>query len=312
MGFGCWAIGGPFWSGRMPIGWGVVDDTESIRAIHRALELGVTFFDTADVYGAGHSERILGQALAGRREQVCIATKFGNKFDETSRRMAGSDASPKYIRQACLASLRRLGVEYIDLYQLHLGLPIAKVGPVVETLEALVAEGLIRGYGWSTDDPEGARVFARGPNCIAVQHRLNVIEDHAPMLAVCTELNLASINRSPLAMGLLTGKFQSDSTIAKDDIRSANPAWMVYFKNGKPSDEWLRRVASVREVLTSGGRTLAQGALAWIWARSEQTIAIPGCRTVAQVEENAGAMRLGPLRQNHLREIDSLLGREVE
>ena len=108
MGLGCWAIGGPIWRDGEPRGWGDVDDAESIRAIHRALELGITFFDTADVYGAGHSERILGRALAARRAQVVIATKFGNTFDEATRTGTGSDASPAYIRRACDASLRRL------------------------------------------------------------------------------------------------------------------------------------------------------------------------------------------------------------
>jgi aryl-alcohol dehydrogenase-like predicted oxidoreductase len=121
LGLGCWAIGGPFWAGETPVGWGKVDDEESIGAVHRALELGVNFFDTADVYGAGHSERVLARALAGRRHQVVIATKFGNQFDENSKQITGLSADPDYIRQACEASLRRLGTEYIDLYQFHWG-----------------------------------------------------------------------------------------------------------------------------------------------------------------------------------------------
>src|SRR5919198_3659664 len=99
MGFGCWAIGGPFWAGEQPLGWGEVDDEESVRALRRALELGITFFDTANVYGAGHSERVLGRALAGRRDEVVVATKFGNTFDESTRTITGSDASPSYIRR---------------------------------------------------------------------------------------------------------------------------------------------------------------------------------------------------------------------
>ncbi len=112
VGMGCWAIGGPFWRGDTPVGWGQVDDAESTRAIHRALDLGVTFFDTADVYGAGHSERVLGAALGGRRGEVVIATKFGNVFDEETRAITGADQSPAFIRQACEASLRRLGTDY--------------------------------------------------------------------------------------------------------------------------------------------------------------------------------------------------------
>ena len=108
MGLGGWAIGGPFWSGDNAVGWGKIDDNESIRAIHKALELGVTFFDTADVYGAGHSERVLARALEGKRDQVVIATKFGNMFNEETKHITGSDASPEYIRKACEASLKRL------------------------------------------------------------------------------------------------------------------------------------------------------------------------------------------------------------
>ena len=119
LGMGCWAIGGVFWRDGKPIGWGEVDDAESIRAIRRARELGVTFFDTADIYGTGHSEILLGRALAGERNQVVIATKFRNGFEEGKRKAYGHDVSPQFIRAACDASLRRLGTDYIDLYQLH-------------------------------------------------------------------------------------------------------------------------------------------------------------------------------------------------
>src|SRR5512138_293769 len=119
MGLGCWAIGGPFWAGELPLGWGEVDDKESINAIHAALDLGVTFFDTANVYGAGHSECVLGQALEGRRAHAVIATKFNAIFDETTRQVTGADTSPAGIRKACEDSLRRLNTDYIDLYQFH-------------------------------------------------------------------------------------------------------------------------------------------------------------------------------------------------
>ena len=310
MGLGCWAIGGPFWAGDDAVGWGEVDDNESIRAIHRALHLGVNFFDTADVYGTGHSERVLGRALAGHRDQVVIATKFGNTFDETTRQITGSDASPEYIRQACEASLQRLNTDYIDLYQFHLNdYDPNQAGAVRDVLEELVTEGKIRQYGWSTDFPERARVFAEGPNCTTAQHQMNVLDDAKPMIALCEQLDLASINRGPLAMGLLTGKYRADSKLASDDVRGdKSPAWMKYFKDGRPNPEWLKKLDATREILTSGGRTLAQGALAWIWARSERTIPIPGFRTVAQVEENTAAMQFGPLGAKQMHEIDTLLG----
>ena len=311
MGLGCWAIGGPFWAGDDPVGWGEVDDDESISAIHRALDLGVNFFDTSDVYGTGHSERVLGQALAGHRGQVVIATKFGNTFDTGTRQITGSDASPEYIRQACEASLQRLNTDYIDLYQFHLNdYDPDQAGAVRDVLEELVKEGKIRYYGWSTDYPNRARVFAEGPNCTTVQHQMNVLEDAGPMIALCEQLDLASINRGPLAMGLLTGKYRAHSKLTSDDIRGdKSPAWMQYFKDGQPNPEWLKKLEAIQKILTSNGRTLAQGALAWIWARSGQTVPIPGFRTVRQVEENCAAMQFGPLSAEQMREIDKLLSR---
>ncbi|MGC9520291.1 MAG: aldo/keto reductase [Anaerolineae bacterium] len=311
MGLGCWAIGGPFWRGDTPVGWGEVDDEESTRAIHTALDLGVTFFDTADVYGAGHSEIVLGQALAGRRDDVVIATKFSNVFDPLTRQITGSDVSSAYIRQACEASLRRLNTDHIDLYQLHDGgLPLDEAGAVRDTLETLVAEGKIRAYGWSTDDPERAALFAEGPHCTAVQNQMNVFSDAPEMIALCERLNLASINRGPLAMGLLSGKYQAGSKLADNDVRGENaPSWMQYFKDGKPNPAFLDKLAAIRDVLTSDGRTLVQGALGWIWARSSKTIPIPGFRNPAQVEENAKAMQFGPLDEAQMQEIDGLLER---
>jgi len=311
MGLGCWAIGGLAWRGDTPIGWGHIDDKESIRALLRAVDLGVRFFDTADVYGCGHSERVLGQALAGVRHQVVIATKFGSTFDEGTRQATGQDARPEYIRRACEASLRRLNTDYVDLYQFHIGGydPVDAVA-VRDVLEELVAAGKIRCYGWSTDDPERARVFAKGLHCAAIQQQLNVFGGNRQILALCEQFNLASINRGPLAMGLLTGKFKADSKLPADDVRGENsPSWMRFFENGKPSVEFLRKLEAVREVLTSGGRTLAQGALAWIWARSDKTIPIPGFKTVKQIEENVAAMDFGPLTKKQIKEIDALLDR---
>jgi len=191
MGMGCWAIGGPWLMRGQPAGWGDVDDDESIRAIHRALELGITFFDTAANYGCGHSEQILGRALAGRRSQVVIATKFGYQVDPETKQVGyygddpDSDLVVSHLRQDCEASLRQLGTDYIDLYQFHIGnYSPAKAAAVRDALEGLVAEGKIRFYGWSTDHPEGARVFAQGKHCVAIQHDLNVIKDAPQMLAV--------------------------------------------------------------------------------------------------------------------------------
>ncbi len=298
MGLGCWAIGGPIWRDGQMQGWGEVDDGESIRAIQRALELGITFFDTADVYGAGHSERVLGRALAGRREQVVIATKFGNTFDESTRQASGTDASPDYIRRACDASLRRLNTDFIDLYQFHVGnYDLAAAATVRDVLEELVAAGKIRAYGWSTDDPERARLFAEGPHCTAIQQRLNMFEGNQQILALCEERDLASVNRGPLGMGLLTGKFTADSQLPPGDVRHG---WNL--REGERAER-LVQLQRLREVLTSDGRTLAQAALGWLWASSEKTVPIPGFKTVKQVEENAGAMRFGPLSARQMEQV---------
>jgi aryl-alcohol dehydrogenase-like predicted oxidoreductase len=309
LGMGCWAIGGPFWSGETALGWGEVDDNESVHAIHRALDLGVNFFDTANVYGAGHSERVLGHALAGRRTEVVIATKFNSVFDESTRQVTGSDPSPDGIRKACEDSLRRLGTDYIDLYQFHdNGFPAREAQPVRDTLEELVEEGKIHAYGWSTDFPGGAEFFAQGEHCTAIQLQLNVFESNPEVLAICEQYNLAAINRGPLAMGVLTDKYTAASRPSADDVRGVkNPEWMKYFKDGRPNRTFLEKRDAVQDILTSGGRTVAQGALAWLWARSPNTIPIPGFRTVAQVEENCRAMEFGLLTPGEMDEIDAIL-----
>jgi aryl-alcohol dehydrogenase-like predicted oxidoreductase len=313
LGLGCWAIGGPFWEGETPQGWGEVDDEESIRAIHAGLDLGINLFDTANVYGAGHSERVLARAFAGIRSRVVIATKFNAVFDEATRQVTGSDTSPEGIRAACEGSLRRLNTDYIDLYQFHdNGFPPEKAEPVRETLERLVEAGKIRAYGWSTDFLDRAKVFAQGPNCTAIQVQLNVLDDNPAMIALCEKDNLAALNRGPLAMGLLTDKYSANTQATIDDVRGEkSPEWMKYFKNGKPNRDWLSKRDAVRQILTSNGRSVAQGALAWLWGRSQKTLPIPGFRTVAQVEENGKAMQFGPLTPEQMIEIDKILGRVV-
>ena len=312
LGFGCWAIGGEWQDASgQPLGWGKVDDEETVRAVRRALDLGVTFFDTADTYGAGHSERVLGRALGKRRDDVVLATKWGNVFDEDTRTLTGSDDSPEYARRALTASLERLGTDHVDLYQLHLSdADLARAAQLRDQCEEFVREGLIRAYAWSTDDPARAAVFAEGEHCAAVQHAANVLQDAPEMFALCEELGLASINRSPLAMGLLTGKQATGRALEAGDIRNTPPAWMQGFKQGDGADEdYVARVEALREILTSEGRTPAQGALAWLWARSPRTVPIPGFRSVAQAEQNAGAIAKGPLTAGQLAEVDRVLGR---
>ncbi|MFJ6196241.1 aldo/keto reductase [Micromonospora sp. NPDC092111] len=307
VGMGCWAIGGPLWGdGGQPFGWGQVDDDESVATIHRALDLGVTLFDTASNYGAGHSERVLGRALAGRRDRAVIATKFANRADEATRQWTGTDASPAYAVTSLEESLRRLGTDYVDLYQLHINdLPAPVALDLVDTLEGLVTQGKIRSYGWSTDNPASARAFAEaGPHCAVVQHDESVLNDNAEMLAVCDTFDLASLNRGPLAMGLLTG---SNRAVGRDDVRGIAPDWLVWFTDGRPTPEWSARVEAIRGALTADGRTLAQGALGWLLARSPRTVPIPGCRTVAQATENFATLALGPLPADAFAEVERLL-----
>jgi aryl-alcohol dehydrogenase-like predicted oxidoreductase len=314
LGLGCWAMGGPWdWlepdGSRGPTGWGQVDDAESIRAIHYALDAGVDFFDTAANYGCGHSERVLARAIAGRRDKVVLATKFGYLVDEENRAVSETEDVVPRLRQECEDSLRRLNTDYIDLYQFHVNAyPAEKAAEVRDMLETLVDEGKIRWYGWSTDHPEGARIFAQGEHCTAIQHVMNMVRqlDSLPqMLAVCEEYDLADVIRSPLIMGMLTGKFTPDTTFPKDDIRST---WSL--REGQTPQN-LERIQAVRKMFADAGdpRTLAQIALAWIWTRSERSIPIPGFRTLAQVKENIQAMEFGLLSKEQMRQIDGIFER---
>src|SRR2546423_550703 len=168
----------------------------------------------------------------------------------------------------------------------------------------------ISAYGRSTDSPDGAAAFAMASHAVtAVQHDFSVLSDAAEVLHVCERFDLASVNRGPLAMGLLTGKYSAASSLGDDDVRGISPDWMEYFQDGRPDPAFLERVEAVREVLRSGGRTLAQGAIGCLWGRGDKTIPIPGCRTVARVEENAGALAYGPLTGDQVAEVDKLLGR---
>lgn len=307
MGIGTWAIGGPWDFGSTAAGWGEVDDGESVAALRSAFDQGITFYDTAANYGAGHAEKIVARALAGKRDEVVVATKFGYRVDVTGKQVTDYDQDGEVVDRLfadCEASLRRLDTDVIDLYQFHINeYPVEKAGEVRDRLEDLVAMGKIRYYGWSTDNPEGVRVFAEGKHCVTVQNNMNVIHDAPEILAVCDEFDLASINRGPLGMGLLTGKYDKDAVFGSDDVRAVE--WFRNWFQGPI----MESLPTIQEVLTHDDRTLAQGALAWLWARSERTIPIPGVRTMAQVEENAGALAFGPLPAAHMAEIERLLQR---
>ena len=302
IGLGCWAIGGEATHDGAPCGWAGGNDEDSVKALQRGLELGVNFLDTADAYGCGHSERLVAKVIHGRRDKVVVASKFGYPIEEEKKTIVGQQCDRDYILSACEASLLRLNTDYIDLYQFHLG-GSDKGEQVREVLEELVTAGKIRYYGWSTDNPDSARVFAEGKHCVAIQQRLNVFGGNFETLRVCEENNLASINRSPLGMGILTGKFSSKTTFPKTDTRSA---WNM---TSGPQAEELKDLTKLRDILTSDGRTLAQGALCWLLGVSDATIPIPGFKNVKQVEENLGALDFDPLSAEQLQEIDKILGR---
>ena len=311
MGFGAWAIGGPFFSPEgKPYGWGEVDDDESIAAVHAAFDAGMTLYDTANVYGTGHSERILGQALHGKRDEVVLATKWGNTMIEETRVFDGPDGSVENMHRSLEGSLLRLGTDYVDLLQFHVN---NYAGPEIDdlqtALEDLVAAGTIRAYGWSTDYPDRVKHWTGGSGFRAIQSEINVLADNPGIWEVAERNGLACLVRGPLAMGLLTGKYTAESKIEGDDVRALSPDWLRYFDDGVPTPEFLSRLDAVREILTSEGRSLAQGAIAWLWARSATAIPIPGIRTVAQAKENAAAMQFGPLSMEQMEEIAGLLNR---
>ena len=256
---------------------------EAILQIQAAVDLGVTLFDTAENYGQGLSESILGEALHGRREGIVIATKFGE--DPWSL-----DAST--VERKCEGSLRRLGVECIDLYLLHRrDYPLEQAPEMMDVLENLVRVGKIRYYGWSTDDVERAKLFARGEHCVAIEHRLNIFNDNQAMLDLCREQDLASLNKVPLLMGVLTGRWSLETKLEQDDPRAQ---WFEH-------QEFRKVLACAQEIepyVTSEGRTYVQGALGWIWARSPLTIPLPGFRNMEQIKKLVEAQQFGPLSQD--------------
>lgn len=315
VGMGCWAIGGPWTFMGSQAGWGEVDDAESARAIDAAISAGATFFDTAANYGAGHSERVLGQAVKGRRDKVVIATKVGYEIDEAGRVVSPygdteAESDPAHHLRADLEnSLNRLQTDYVDVYLLHLwGLSIDRALEARDVFEDLVKEGKIRTYGWSTDRTDAVEAFSTGPGCGVIEQELNVFTGSAELTALAEREQLGSIIRAPLGMGVLTGKITPETRFRDGDIRQ-KVDWFAGIKDGRANQAWLDDLASIREILTSNGRTLAQGALAWIWGRSPLTVPVPGFRTVVQVVENAGAMQLGPLTPAQMEEIDRILGR---
>ncbi len=313
MGMGCWAIGGPFFSGEQALSYGQVVDSESIATVHAAHDAGIQLFDTAAVYGAGHGEVILGKALKGRSD-VMISTKIGLDFDQQSKQLFGQDINPENVLPAIDACLKRLQREDIDLLLLHVNtLPLEQAAPLFEQMQLALQAGKVRAFGWSTDFPASVEAMASQPGFKAVQHAMNIYNDVPAMNTCIAQHQLTSLIRSPLAMGVLTGKFDGQSALPANDIRSADESWSPpYFVDGKVAPELLVRLEAVRELLKSDGRSLAQGALCWILAKSDRAIPLPGARNVKQIEDNAGALSFGPLPASVMDEIETLIQREPE
>lgn len=276
--------------GCMPMSsvYGSSDDERSIEAIHRALDLGITLLDTADVYGEGHNERLVGRAIRGRRDEVVLATKFGNALDEADRRLGRFDGSPAYVRAACERSLRRLGVETIDLYQAHRVDPEVPIEETVGALAGLVAEGKVRHIGLSEAMPEDIRRAHAVHPIASLQSEYSLLERgvEAAVLPTCEELGIGFLPYAPLVRGVLAGSLSRPDELEAGDARGDGRFPRVSPENLEANAELARVVA---EVAAAHGATPAQVALAWLLARGPAVVPIPGTKRAAYVEDNAGA-----------------------
>jgi aryl-alcohol dehydrogenase-like predicted oxidoreductase len=269
--------------------YGGTDDTESIATIHRALELGVAFLDTADMYGRGANERLVGRALAGRRDEVVLATKFGivRADDPRSR---GVDGRPEYVRAACDASLGRLGVDHIDLYYQHRVDPNTPIEDTVGAMAELVAAGKVRHLGLSEAGAETIRRAHAVHPIAALQSEWSLWSRdlEAGIVPTCRELGIGIVPYSPLGRGLLTGRFRSADAFGEGDFRAAGQPRFAdgNLQRNLATVEALERLAAERDV------TAGQLALAWVQARGADVVPIPGTKRVAYLEQNVAAARL--------------------
>ncbi|AWS43743.1 aldo/keto reductase [Streptosporangium sp. 'caverna'] len=261
------------------------DEEESIRTIHRALELGVTFLDTAEIYGPYTNEELLGRALKGRREEVVLATKFGF-LSHTGRPSGQLDSSPASVRTAVEGSLKRLGTDHIDLYYQHRVDPQVPIEDTVGTLAELITEGKIRHIGLSEAGPETIRrAHAIHPiAAVQTEYSLWTRNPEARVLPVLRELNIGFVPYSPLGHGFLTGKVRSTDAFGDTDWRKNNPRF-----TGENFQRNLRIADEVQAVADQAGATPAQVALAWLLAQGDDFAPIPGTKRVARVEENTAA-----------------------
>lgn len=282
--------------------YGPADDAQSIAVIHRALDLGIDLFDTADMYGSGRNEILLGKALADRRGRARIATKFAVRRDESGA-FLGISGRPEYVAQACDASLRRLGVERIDLYYQH---RVDRSVPIEETIGAmaeLVRLGKVANIGMSEASPATIRRAHAVHPIHALQTELSLWSrgPERELLGLCRELGIAFVAYSPLGRGFLTGAIRSHDDLAPGDWRRSNPRLQQ-----ENLSRNLALVDAVTEMAGTRGMTTAQLALAWVLSRGPHVLAIPGTRKLARLEENAGAadVALGP---DELARLDALM-----
>jgi aryl-alcohol dehydrogenase-like predicted oxidoreductase len=266
--------------------YGRADEGEAIRTIHRALELGVDFLDTADMYGPFTNEKLVGRAIADRRDAVVLATKFGNVRGENGERL-GIDGSPEYVRRACDASLERLGTDHIDLYYQH---RVDQTVPIEETVGAmaeLVQQGKVRHLGLSEASPQTIRrAHAVHPiTALQTEYSLWSRDPEAEILPTVRELGIGFVPYSPLGRGFLTGRFTRPEDFDEDDFRRHHPRFQ-----GENFERNLELVSRVREMAEAKGATPGQLALAWVLRRGDDIAPIPGTKQVRYLEENVAAL----------------------
>ena len=278
--------------------YGPSDETESIATIHRAIELGITFFDTADVYGPFKNEELVGRAIRGKRDKLVIATKFGIVRDPNNPKARGVNGRPEYIRQACEASLKRLGIDVIDLYYQHRVDPNTPIEETVGALAGLVHDGKIRHIGLSEASEKTLRRAAKVHPVTALQTEYSLWsrDPEAGILATCRELGIGFVAYSPLGRGFLTGQITRFEDFAPDDFRRGISRFQ-----GENFQKNIDLVAKVEELAKEKNCTPAQLALAWVLAQGEDIVPIPGTRRRKNLEENVGALNVKLTAEDLLR-----------
>jgi aryl-alcohol dehydrogenase-like predicted oxidoreductase len=266
--------------------YGAADQTESTATIRRALELGCNFLDTSDMYGPHTNERLVGQAIEGRREQVFLATKFGIKLESVDPPRRSVDGSPAYVREACEGSLARLGVEHIDLYYQHRVDPNTPIEDTVGAMAELVSQGKVRYLGLSEANAETIRRAHAVHPITAVQTEYSLWTRHVEeeILPTLEELGIALVAYSPLGRGFLSGRFTSPEDLDAGDFRRHGPRF-----SGENLKQNLQLAARVKELASEKGITPGQLALAWVLSRGEHIVPIPGTKRVSYLEENLAA-----------------------